>query len=55
LRALAERPGWYRTTDRWASQAHYLDFRRKFANEYAEIDAICEALTALEVPVEPSA
>jgi hypothetical protein len=49
LHALAEKPGWYRTIDRWASRESYLAFRKSFADDYARIDATCEALTALEV------
>jgi hypothetical protein len=51
LRALADRPGWYRTMDRWKSREDYMAFRDKFAACYAEIDAACELLTECELPV----
>jgi O-acetyl-ADP-ribose deacetylase (regulator of RNase III) len=41
-------PGWYRTTDRWDSEDAYHAFRAAFADEYAALDAQCEALTAEE-------
>jgi len=51
LSAVPEKPGWYRTTDRWNSEADYLAFRRQFAAAYAHIDSACEKLTELEVQV----
>jgi len=51
LRSLPEKPGWYRTTDRWTSPEEYFAFRRLFEKKYAEIDSACEALTAFEVQV----
>jgi hypothetical protein len=51
LRPVADRPGWYRTIDRWASAEAYAAFRDAFAAEYAAIDRACEALTAEERPV----
>jgi hypothetical protein len=51
LFALSGKPGWFRTVDRWTSEADYRAFRRKHAVEYAEIDSVCEKLTAKEVQV----
>ena len=51
LSALPTKPGWYRTIDRWNSEADYLAFRRDYAVEYASIDSACEELTALEIQV----
>jgi hypothetical protein len=51
LCSLPEKPGWFRTVDRWLSEQDYLAFRRKFAAEYAEIDSASETLTAFEVQV----
>ena len=51
LRPLVEKPGWYRTVDRWTSQEHYLEFRRQFAAQYAQIDSACELLTAREIQI----
>jgi quinol monooxygenase YgiN len=51
LHSLPDKPGWYRTVDRWQSEQDYLEFRQTFAMEYAEIDSACEAFTALEVQV----
>jgi hypothetical protein len=36
------------TTDSWESRKAYEEFREKFAAEYAELDRICEGLTAGE-------
>ena len=47
---LADRPGWYRTVDRWESAEAYATFRQARAAEYAALDAACEALTAQELP-----
>jgi hypothetical protein len=38
----------YVTVDNWESRAEYEAFREKWAEEYAEIDRKCEALTATE-------
>ena len=38
----------YVTMDTWESRAAYEEFRKKFAAEYAEIDAKCESLTVEE-------
>ena len=38
----------YVTTDSWESRKAYEEFREKFAAEYAELDRICEGLTAGE-------
>ena len=54
LFSLAERPGWYRTVDRWASESDYVQFRSEFATEYAQIDSASEQLTAKEVQVVQS-
>jgi len=51
LLRLPEKPGWFRTVDRWESEQDYLTFRRIFATEYAQIDSACETLTAFEVQV----
>jgi len=40
--------GCYITVDRWVSRAAYDAFRLRFAAEYAELDARCEALTTRE-------
>jgi hypothetical protein len=50
LRSLADRPGWYRTVDRWTSRGDYMAFRDEFAARYVEIDAACETLTECELP-----
>jgi hypothetical protein len=54
LHPLPERPGWFRTVDRWQCEDDYLSFRRVFAAEYAEIDSACEMLTAFEIQVVQS-
>ena len=41
-------PGRYLTVDLWASKAAYEKFGEKYAAEYQEIDAKCEALTEQE-------
>lgn len=38
----------YVTIDRWRSAAHLSAFRIRFATEYRELDADCEALTTEE-------
>ena len=48
LEPVAERPGWYRTVDRWVSPVAYDEFRCTFQSEYAALDRTCEALTADE-------
>jgi drug/metabolite transporter (DMT)-like permease len=48
LSPVTNRPGWYRTVDRWSSRARYDAFRGTFAQEYAAIDRACEALTLEE-------
>jgi hypothetical protein len=50
LLALPDRPGWYRTVDRWTSVEAYTAFRRACAAEYAALDERCEAWTAQELP-----
>ncbi len=52
LIALSDQPGWYRTTDRWSSEAAYLAFRQSFAADYEALDLACESLTVLERPVK---
>lgn len=49
-RLLADRgnAGRYLTLDRWRSEAAYRQFRSTFAAEYAQLDAICDALTQSE-------
>jgi len=54
LLRLAEKPGWFRTVDRWVSKDDYLTFRRMFATEYAQIDSASETLTTFEVQVVQS-
>ena len=54
LLALSDKPGWYRTIDRWVSENDYVRFRAEFAAEYAQIDSACEALTAEEIQVVQS-
>jgi heme-degrading monooxygenase HmoA len=49
LLALADRPGWYRTVDRWESEEAYAAFRAAYAVEYAALDLECEALTVQEL------
>ena len=51
LLADLERPGEFLTIDRWRDEASYLEFRRRFTREFAELDARCAALTADESPV----
>ncbi|MEO8448324.1 MAG: hypothetical protein ABI647_00955 [Gemmatimonadota bacterium] len=55
LQPVVERPGWYRTVDRWTSEQDYLMFRERFAAEYVELDRACEPLTAEERLAPPSA
>jgi len=38
----------YATIDRWESAAHFEDFKQRFAEDYARLDARCEALTEAE-------
>ena len=38
----------YITVDRWRDRDAYLDFRNRYAVQYAELDAQCEALTTSE-------
>jgi heme-degrading monooxygenase HmoA len=47
LRGVA-RPGLYVTVDRWRSQGAYVAFLAEHAQEYAGIDAQCDALTVRE-------
>jgi hypothetical protein len=54
LLGLADRPGWYRTIDRWRSESDYAHFRSEFATEYAQIDSASERLTAMEIQVVQS-
>lgn len=39
------------TLDRWASRDAWKAFRRRFAAEYAALDARCDALTSSETPL----
>jgi heme-degrading monooxygenase HmoA len=39
----------YVTVDTWESREAHDEFRRRFAAEFAELDAACEALTLREV------
>ena len=41
----------YYTLDLWTSRAAYEAFRERCREEYARIDAQCEALTAKETPM----
>ena len=50
---LPGRAGWYRTVDRWESEAAYAAFRAAQADKYAALDLACEALTAAERRVSP--
>ncbi len=45
---LRQAEGRYATIDRWESAAHFEDFRQRFAEDYARLDARCEALTEVE-------
>ena len=40
--------GVYVTIDEWESRTAYEEFKKKFAAEYAELDAKCERMTKLE-------
>ena len=40
--------GRYLTLDLWQSRQAYLDFRRTYAQQYAELDQRCEGLTERE-------
>jgi heme-degrading monooxygenase HmoA len=51
---LSEKPGWFRTVDRWLSEADYQAFRRLHATQYAQLDSASETLTAFEVQVVQS-
>lgn len=46
-----ESGGWYRTIDRWESEAAYERFRQTWRSEYDALDYACESLTAGERPV----
>jgi heme-degrading monooxygenase HmoA len=41
-------PGRFLTLDRWRSDADHRAFRTAFAQEYAALDRLCEALTLSE-------
>ena len=41
-------PGWYITIDRWATQAAFEEFRRRWAGDYEAVDARCAAWTENE-------
>jgi hypothetical protein len=41
----------YVTVDRWASCAAYHNFKKRHRNEFAALDARCEALTAREIKI----
>jgi len=41
----------YLTLDWWASSQSYDEFRHEHANDYAAIDALCEAVTVTEEKV----
>jgi heme-degrading monooxygenase HmoA len=43
-----DKPLRYVTVDRWSSREAYDAFRRRYADEYAAIDARCEKLTRAE-------
>jgi len=43
-----ERTGSYLTIDVWKDRASYLQFKHRFATDYAKIDKDCEALTDSE-------
>lgn len=45
---IADKPGWFRTIDRWVSKDAYAIFRRQFSKEYRVLDAECERLTLQE-------
>lgn len=47
----ADVPGRYVTVDRWESAAAYRAFRERFAEEYAALDRVSEALTDGEARV----
>ena len=38
----------YITVDRWRDMDAFQVFRKRYANQYAELDAACEALTSSE-------
>lgn len=48
LSPVAGRTGWYRTTDRWATEAHHAAFLERHGAEYRALDARCERLTLEE-------
>jgi heme-degrading monooxygenase HmoA len=41
----------YLTVDRWESEAAYRLFRARFAEQYAELDRLCEHYTRSETPL----
>jgi quinol monooxygenase YgiN len=43
-----DQPGRFVTIDRWADQAAFAAFRRRFAREFEELDTRCAALTEHE-------
>lgn len=45
---LASEDGGYATVDYWRDAASFEAFKTAFADEYARLDAICDALTAEE-------
>ncbi|HKT25055.1 MAG TPA: antibiotic biosynthesis monooxygenase [Terriglobales bacterium] len=44
----SERKGCYLTIDVWKNRESYLEFKHRFAADYAKIDKSCEALTDSE-------
>jgi quinol monooxygenase YgiN len=43
-----ETPGRYLTIDRWQNEAAFFAFKEQFAQEYADLDLYCEAITSRE-------
>lgn len=48
LAPVPDKPGWFRTIDRWASKDAYADFRERYSGEYRALDEECEKLTLQE-------
>lgn len=44
-------PGRYLVVDRWQSESAYLACREQYAQEYADLDLYCEAITSRETPL----
>lgn len=55
LQPTPDRPGWFRTVDRWTSPETHAAFRVNFREAYEVLDRACAALTADERRMEAAA